>query len=605
MAIRWTEEKVRKWLKQNRPNIRLVSYCGTVKGESVFYCKTCKTELRKSFDCMKDKRSRGTGCFKCGHRGGAEKLSITEEQVKEWLKIYRPDIELVEYGGGSSKRSKFRCMKCGNEWNITFRCVKRGNGCPKCAGNARVTEEQAREWLEKYRPNIELVEYGGGSSKRSKFHCIKCGCEWCARFDSIKNKGTGCPDCICKYKKDGVTYDSRGEFVWFLYQELCGCVWHRNEQGEDKGYYVLYRDENNKLRQFHPDFYIINPRFKKIRCYKDGVVCYVRIKMVEIKPDKGGWDKHHTIKRKVAKKYGIDFIGNDVLSVAEVVLYDNGITGGVIEQYRLNKKELEEYVMCWFRDNRPNIELVEYGGYNWRVKSKFRCTKCGYAWNAVCGSVMSGRGCPKCAKVARVTEEQAREWLKKHRPNIELVKYGGGVHKESMFRCLVCKNVWRSKYGNIRFGRGCPICGRRSVAEKKRIKEEQIRDWLNNNKPNIELLEYSGCVRDKSKLRCKLCGNEWSAVLASVKYKNGCPKCGIRSRAEKRRITEKQVQMWLKENRPEIDLVSYVGHTMKKSVFKCEKCNNVWEATFSNIKQGKGCPNYRLHKQKELANGKA
>jgi predicted nucleic acid-binding Zn-ribbon protein len=540
----------------------------------------------------------------------AKRIRWTEEKVRDWLKKNCNDIELVAYGGNTHRESVFRCKKDGNVWNAPFTRIKQGSGCLKCgirsrAEKRRITEDEVAEWLKEYRPNIELVEYSGCASKKSRFRCKKCACEWQAPFVNIK-QGSGCPDCICVYKKDGMTYDSRWEFVWHWCQKLYGCVWFRNEQGEDKGYYVLYRDENNKLRQFHPDFYIINPRFKKIRCYKDGVVCYVRIKMVEIKPDKGGLDKHHTIKRKVAKKYGIVFIGNEEISNAEVVLHDNGITGCIIEQYRISKEEEEKYVRNWLSENRPEIELIEYSGYVSK-KSRFKCKKDKHEWETTFDGIKQGYGCPKCGGNARVTENDVNEWLKKHRPNIELVEYGGCSSKKSKFRCTQDGCEWKTTFSNIKQGQGCPKCGVRSRAKKRCITERQIRGLLNEIRPEVALVKYGGTTHSMSVFRCKKCGEVFEKSFDSLRQqKYGCSKCAKKSSAEKRRITDKQIVVWLKQHKPDIKMVEYSCCATAISKFKCKTCGNVFKKQFRVLKQQKyGCPNWRLHKQKELANGKA
>lgn len=309
-------------------------------------------------------------------------------------------------------------------------------------------------------------------------------------------------------------------------------------------------------------------------------------------------------------------------------------------------------VRNWLKENRDYIELVEYAG-SANKRSKFKCTTCGYEWETSFQCLRHSFGCPHCGVKSRVLEQDAREWLKENKPEIELVRYGGGVNKQSVFKCVTCGNEWTSTFYTIRKGVYCPVCSETSKAVRKERQEQTAKSWLAEKAPNIELVEYAGNFVSKSKFRCTKCGTEWSESFSVLRYRKGdcpkcgcakcitkemaekwleehkpniklveyggratekskfhctecgyewsatlsalknttggCPKCSNSLRSMKNRTTEEEVRKWIKEHRPDIELITYGGSSLCKSSFRCKECGNEWWATFSSIKQGSGC----------------
>lgn len=191
-------------------------------------------------------------------------------------------------------------------------------------------------------------------------------------------------------------------------------------------------------------------------------------------------------------------------------------------------------VKKWLTDNAPDIRLIEYGG-TVTNHSKFKCKKCKHIWETQYRHVKDGHGCPKCAGKARVTEKEVRTWLLKHRPDIELVKYGGGSHNRSVFRCEKCGYEWESRFAYIRYGEGgCPRCAVETIRTKNSTTEKEAKEWLKKYRPNIVLVEYGGAMCYKSKFRSLTDGYEWSASFASVKR-------GLGNARTKRSTTKKFV----------------------------------------------------------------
>ena len=112
------------------------------------------------------------------------------------------------------------------------------------------------------------------------------------------------------------------------------------------------------------------------------------------------------------------------------------------------------------------------------------------------------------------------------RPIVRLGKYVG-AHTNLLWGCLApgCGREWRTPYGNIRKGQGCPACGLKSKAAKMRLTDEAV-DQRVSDKPLERLSEY---VNAHAPLlwRCLAtgCGHKWRSNFNNVDNGQGCPAC--------------------------------------------------------------------------------
>jgi hypothetical protein len=107
-------------------------------------------------------------------------------------------------------------------------------------------------------------------------------------------------------------------------------------------------------------------------------------------------------------------------------------------------KRLEDYVNCDF-----NIS--------------FQCLICNYVWDARPQNIFSGKGCPKCAGVSRLTNEVVDQRLSLR----SIKRMGNVINNRNLieFMCTVCcygKNgEWKTTPGHVIYGgTGCPRCSR-------------------------------------------------------------------------------------------------------------------------------------------------
>lgn len=131
-----SEREARDWLAKNRPEIGLLDggWGGSATAKSTFCCLNdgCGHHWEKSFVNIKH----GYGCPKCGRILAALHRSLSEEEVRSWLALYRPAIALAPNGyiGSATGISTFVCLRegCGHTWESSFIKIRQTKGCPSC-----------------------------------------------------------------------------------------------------------------------------------------------------------------------------------------------------------------------------------------------------------------------------------------------------------------------------------------------------------------------------------------------------------------------------------------------------------------------------------------
>ena len=113
-------------------------------------------------------------------------------------------------------------------------------------------------------------------------------------------------------------------------------------------------------------------------------------------------------------------------------------------------------------EKNPSVAVI---GHYETTKSKIlcRCKKCENEWMATGDSLLSGRGCRKCAYSQnkanmRLTQEEFTNKLKSINNNILALDEYAGSYVPITFKCLICGNEWKTKPHYVLVGNGCPEC---------------------------------------------------------------------------------------------------------------------------------------------------
>jgi hypothetical protein len=135
---------------------------------------------------------------------------------------------------------------------------------------------------------------------------------------------------------------------------------------------------------------------------------------------------------------------------------------------------------------------------------------------------------------------------------------------------------WEAVYSSIQSGTGCPSCAGnmpKTPADYFALAEERGFRWLGPEVPN---------VITKTGWECEN-GHRWEAIYDSIRSGTGCPFCYgnvPKMPADYQALAEDRGFRWLG---PE------VPNTATKTEWECAQGHR-WEATYTDVRRGSGCP---------------
>ena len=165
--------------------------------------------------------------------------------------------------------------------------------------------------------------------------------------------------------------------------------------------------------------------------------------------------------------------------------------------------------------NNSIIPLEKYKGNG--VKILCNCKECGFQWEVVPGSLLSGHGCPKCYHKERtMTNEEFLEKVKEFKDSVEyefLSPYTKNSEKIKI-KHLKCGNVYKVSPWHFLHERRCPKCAWENVNVSE--KEKEVRAFVEecgvraiyNTREVIPPLELDIYIPEK-KLALEFNGNYW------------------------------------------------------------------------------------------------
>lgn len=139
----------------------------------------------------------------------------------------------------------------------------------------------------------------------------------------------------------------------------------------------------------------------------------------------------------------------------------------------------------------------------------------------------SKRGCPYCAGRYKSTKEFIKE-ISLINNNIEVIGEYKGSERHVQCKCRLCGNIWNPIGRSLKYGEGCPICGREIVNNAKRKTTEEFTNELKIINPDLEVISEYKNTHTKIKLKCRIDGLEFYGYPANLlNLIAGCPYCSM------------------------------------------------------------------------------
>lgn len=151
--------------------------------------------------------------------------------------------------------------------------------------------------------------------------------------------------------------------------------------------------------------------------------------------------------------------------------------------------------------NRPDLEFIEFG-YHDKIKKptiKYRCKKCGQVSEKQLQFFFKQSNCSYCDYGSGKMNTQG--FQARIGADYTLLEEYQGTEKKVLFRHEPCGFIWKTTPHNLISGCGCPKCAKgRSKGEKKilgflqenniKFEEEKTFDWSNKKRYDFYLPEY-------------------------------------------------------------------------------------------------------------------
>lgn len=123
-----------------------------------------------------------------------------------------------------------------------------------------------------------------------------------------------------------------------------------------------------------------------------------------------------------------------------------------------NLKDSEEFAKELALKNTKVKQIGVYVGN--KQKLEVECLKCGKHWLATAGDLLAGHACMSCYGKAKKTNEQFIDDLSKVNSALEVLGKYETSKTPIEIRCKVCSHVWSTKPNYLLSGSGCPVCAR-------------------------------------------------------------------------------------------------------------------------------------------------
>ena len=209
----------------------------------------------------------------------------------------------------------------------------------------------------------------------------------------------------------------------------------------------------------------------------------------------------------------------------------------------------------------------------------------------------------------RKTHEDFVLQVKNKFPNISVVGTYINNKTKIEFQCLIdgCSHKWMARPDNILSGYGCPECAKRKISTlRAKTHEEFIKEVAIKN-PNVKVLGKYIADDIKIEFQCNNpdCGYSWFTTPDKIIHKlTGCPECAKLNRAKKRTKTHNAFVDEVYKKNPTIEVVGEYAGVKTKIEFRCRVCEDVWLTTPDSILNcDTGCPTCaQSHGERSITN---
>ncbi len=448
-------------LHQILPNVEVLGEYKNAKTKILCKCTDCGREWNSKPNNLLN----GSGCPDCAEKKRVKKNTKSQDTFVSEIKKINPSINILGSYKNAHSRILCQCGVCHNQWNALPMDLLKGTGCPECSHTSTSFMEQI--------VLLSLREAIGNELVKSRDRNA-IGMELDIYIPSFS-----------------------------LAIEIGAWSWHADRLERDERKRFLCDTNGIRLITIYDSCPLSDPPFDKD--------CYI------IRQDLGSEKNHITLKE----------IINQLFREMDISFYLDEYTWQSIENraYIKSRKISTEMFIERLANRNSNVDII--GNYKKsNVGIKTRCKKCGYEWSPTPSHLLDGEGCPLCAGTKLKKQTQFEQELKMKNPSIEVLGNYVNNHTKIKAKCMVCNQVWDARPSNLLSGYGCPNCAKKSSITKRRLTHEQFVERMKiKGNPNVEIISNYVNAKTKLKCKCRNCGFVWDVTPNSLLQGHGCKKC--------------------------------------------------------------------------------
>ena len=520
----------------------------------------------------------GKWCPVCGHRVLWRKPKSLEE-MRSIAHSHGGKCLSTSYQNADSKM-EWECKE-GHTWFAISSAVKKGHWCPECAGNKRLTIEDAQELALSRGGKCLSVQYDS-THEHLKWQCSE-GHTWMAQYANV-NSGNWCPECsaglgerICReYFQQMFSQDfPKARPEWLINSdgnsmELDGYCEDLGLAFEHQGL-QHYRELDNFL--YSKEQFIKRRRddlSKRLLCQEHGITLIEVPQVV------------YTLPLSRIQQYIIEQCTAQGVAVPDTAA---GVTVKLLRAYSPDARErIEAIHKTAFMRGGTCLSPAYLGA---TTPLRFRCSE-GHEWETIPGVIIKGHWCHKCAALkigdAWRLGVPAMQSLAASRGGRCLSTEYVNANAHLLWQCKE-GHQWKATPHTIKSGRWCPKCARSKRGGARRLGLAEMQAIAASRGGRCLSDEY---INANAHLlwQCKE-GHQWKATPHTIKSGRWCPKCARSKRGGARRLGLAEMQA-IAASRGGRCLSDEYINANAHLLWQCKE-GHQWKATPDSIKSGHWC----------------
>lgn len=237
---------------------------------------------------------------------------------------------------------------------------------------------------------------------------------------------------------------------------------------------------------------------------------------------------------------------------------------------KFKSKTNEQYVQELIDKKIKFRSLEEYKGANEKINHQ--CLECGYIYFMSPHVILRSAVCPRCSTHID-TEEKYIEKLKEIRPDLKLNDKFVDRKTKVKHIHIPCGNeimIDPNHALNPDSKGGCKYC----AAKRRMYTNEWFMDKIKENNPNIKIMsKYQGCYNHVT-FECPN-GHITSSIATNLIRGHGCKICANIKTSERCKFTQEEFVNRVKQNFPNIEILSNYNGLYAPITYKCNECGIV------------------------------